>query len=214
MRIRRCAALLGMLAGCYSPVAREGAPCDSSEQCPWSQHCVLGACSTREAPPIDASPPEPDMAIDGPPIDMIVRLPCITTGLNCGGGQAVQFPCGGNCWVRCTANVTRNMAKTACTNWMGVLGEINDATEQGCVEMKITAPSWIGLTQSGPATTPSMGWTWNDGAAPVYTNWSPNKPDDADGVENGAEQCGDIRMDGTWDDDGCGQPLDFFCERP
>src|SRR5689334_6765900 len=134
--LRRCAALMGVLAGCYSPIAREGAPCESSDQCPSAQYCVLGSCSTRNAPMVDASPPEIDMAVDGPPIDAIVRLPCNTTGLNCRGGTATTFQCGGNCWVRCTAPVPRGTAKTACTGWMGALGEIDDATEDGCVQMK------------------------------------------------------------------------------
>jgi hypothetical protein len=215
MRIeRRCAALLGVLAGCYSPFTRDGSPCESSDQCPWSQHCVLGSCSARATPEIDASAPEPDAAIDAPPPIDAMRPACSTAGLACGGGTATMFACGGNCWVRCTANVTRNSAKTACTNWTGALGEIDDATEQGCVAMHITAPSWIGLIQSDTATTPAMGWTWNGATQVVYTNWSPGKPDDADNNESRDEQCADIRIDGTWDDDGCNQPLDFFCERP
>jgi len=178
------------------------------------QHCVLGSCSAREAPAVDASPPAPDAAIDAlPPIDAM-RLACSTAGLACGGGTATMFMCGGNCWVRCTANVTRNTAKTACTNWMGALGQIDDATEQSCVTAHVTASSWIGLLQNDMATTPGMGWTWNATTPLVFTNWSAGKPDDADNNENREEQCADIRMGGTWDDDFCSSPLDFFCERP
>lgn len=212
--VRRCAALLGVLAGCYSPFVREGAPCESSDQCPSMQHCVLGSCSTREAPSIDARAPEPDAAIDAAlPIDAM-RLPCTAAGLACGGGGATTFMCGGDCWVRCTANVTRNSAKTACANWMGALGQIDDPTEETCVAMHVAVASWIGLVQSDAATTPGMGWTWNDATPVVYTHWSPGKPDDADNNESRDEQCADIRPDGTWDDDGCNQALDFFCERP
>jgi hypothetical protein len=79
----------------------------------------------------------------------------------------------------------------------------------------LTAASWIGLTQSNLATSPSTGWTWNGTTPLVYTNWLSGKPDDADNNENGEEQCASIRPNGgTWDDDGCGGSLDFFCERP
>jgi hypothetical protein len=122
--------------------------------------------------------------------------------------------CGGNCWVRCTANVPRDTARAACTSWMGALGEIDDATEQGCVTARIGAIAWIGLTQSNLATTPDTGWTWNGTTPLPYLHWSEGRPDDQDYNESGAEQCGDIRLDGTWDDDFCSTALDFLCERP
>ena len=108
----RYAALLAVLAGCYSPIAQEGAPCESSDRCPAPQRCVVGRCSLREAPEVDASPPEipdasPDAPVDAPPppIDAM-RLPCNATGLSC-SGTATTFTCGGNCWVMCTGNVPR-----------------------------------------------------------------------------------------------------------
>jgi hypothetical protein len=219
MRIVRYAALLAVLAGCYNPVAREGAPCERSDRCPAPQRCVLGQCSLGEAPEVDASPPvmpdaSPDAPVDAPPppIDAM-RLPCNATGLSC-SGTATTFTCGGNCWVMCTANVPRETARAGCAGWMGVPGEINDAIEEGCVTPHVSAAAWIGLVQSATATRPGDGWTWNGTTPVTYTNWLAGKPDDGDNRESGAEQCASIRTNGTWDDDACNTPLDFLCERP
>ena len=217
--VRRCAALLGVLAGCYNPSLREGAPCETSEQCPTSQHCVLGSCSLHDAPAVDASLPEPpdapgDAPSDAaaPPIDAM-RLACSTTGLTC-SGTATMFTCGGNCWVLCTGGAPRDTARAACAGWMGALGEIDDAMEQSCVAARVNAVAWLGLIQSATATTPDAGWTWN-GTTPLgFTNWQSGVPDDRDNTENGAEQCAKLQTDGTWDDVTCSSSIDFLCERP
>jgi hypothetical protein len=214
IRIHRAwVVLLGGLAGCYTPSLQEGAPCQRSEQCPEPQRCVLGNCSFREAPPIDARPPPPPDAAMDAPVDAM-RLACSTAGLSC-TGNVTMFTCGGNCWVKCTGAVLRATAETACTGWTGALGEIDDATEDSCVASHIaTAAFWIGAIQGNGAMAPDDKWTWNGTPPLVYTNWATGKPDDADGVESGMEQCATIRPGGSWDDDNCNQPLAFFCERP
>jgi hypothetical protein len=216
--VQRWAALLGVVAGCYNPSPQEGAPCTSSTQCPTPQRCFLGACLLGEPPPVDASPPEHDAAIDAaPPIDAM-RLPCNTVGLDCGVGNPVTtFTCGGNCWVVCTQNVAADIARARCNSWgMGVLGQIDNLTEQTCVDDAQIGNmgTWIGLSQSATATTTGEGWTWN-GVTPLsYTNWLGGKPDDG-GSENGSEQCAAMRFeDGRWDDQECGEAHDFMCERP
>ena len=214
--IRGGAALLGVLTGCFHPVVREGAPCETTLQCPEPQRCVLGACSLRDAPPVDASPPPPDAAIDAaPPPPDAMPLACSTAGLTCNGGTVTMFSCGGNCWVRCSTSVLRDTARAACEAWHGALGQIDDATENGCVTAKLPTPAWLGLIQSDNATTPAMGWTWNGATPVVYTHWQQGgKPDDADGNENREEQCASISPDSTWDDNACNSPIDFVCERP
>lgn len=209
--------LVGVV-GCYRPGALpEGAPCQRSEQCPESQDCVQGSCSRSAPPPADApAAPPPDARADAMVDAMMVA--CVADGLNCGGAMGTVFTCGTQCWVKCTNLVTRAAAETACTGWTGALGEIDDATENGCVATKIsTAAFWLGAIQGAGAATPADKWTWNDDPTrPLsYNNWGAGRPDDAgDGVENGQEQCATIRPGGTWDDDGCGQALGFFCRRP
>jgi Lectin C-type domain len=213
----RCAAVLCVLAGCYNPSPREGAPCETSAQCPSPQRCVLGSCSLHDAaPPVDARP-NPDAALDAP-IDALV-LACSTAGLTC-IGTPIMFSCGKSCWVRCTGSVPRETARTRCADWMGALGQIDDMTEEICVAggagmpNHVVADSWIGLIQDNAATAPKLGWTWNGAGQIVFSRWAAGEPEDSDNNENGDEQCGNIRTDGTWDDQSCSNLLDFFCERP
>jgi hypothetical protein len=163
----------------------------------------------------------PDAAGDGPDIDAAIDatpdaapLPCEIAGLTCGNAPIV-FMCGGHCWARCTSGATWNAASTACTGWRGALGQIDDDTEQTCVAMRLPgAPMWIGLRQSDNATTPDRDWFWNTASnAVVYTHWQSGKPDDSDGRENRAEQCGKIQANATWDDVVCNATTGFFCER-
>jgi hypothetical protein len=213
-------ALFALFAGCYSPRAPEGAPCQSSLDCPTPQRCIVGHCSTHDAPEPDAAL-EPDAA---PPVDAAIDavdaspdaavLLCATTGLSC-GGTATTFLCGGHCWVKCTANVGFVQASQACAGWMGALGAIETMAEQGCVEQRVSDNIWIGLRQDDAATAPAQGWNWNTPATPVvFTHWQAGGiPDDADGRENRNEQCAKMQGDGTWDDIQCGTALDFLCER-
>ncbi|HEX3475813.1 MAG TPA: C-type lectin domain-containing protein [Kofleriaceae bacterium] len=204
------AGVIALLAGCYSPRIQEGAPCSSPDECPAAQRCVQGTCRLRDLP-ADARAPEIDAAVDARPDAMV--LACATTGLTC-GGTATAFPCGGHCWVYCPSAATWTDASQSCIGWQGALGQVDDAAEETCVIAQITAQSWIGLSQSAAATTPGMGWTWNGKTPVVYTHWVTGKPDDGDGRENGAEQCGKLQPDGQWDDAGCTQDNRFLCERP
>jgi hypothetical protein len=204
------------LAGCYSPGALpEGAPCQRTEQCPDSQQCVLGSCS-RSSPPIDAQPTPPD-AQPTPPDAMMVA--CVPDGFTCASGTTpVPFQCGTRCWVQCPEAVARATAETRCNNWMGALGEIDNADEDSCVNQRVgTTPAlWIGLSQGAGATTPDDKWTWNGTTPATYRVWrAVTEPDDGDGgVERGNEQCGTIRPGGGFDDDPCTSLLPFFCARP
>lgn len=216
-RILASAMWLVGLAGCYNPSALpEGAPCQRTEQCPESQQCVLGSCSVS-APPVDARPTSPDAMTDAMADAMPVA--CIVDGLTCASGTAPQvFPCGTRCWVKCTEMVMRATAETRCNNWMGALGEIDNADEDSCVNQRVgaTAAFWIGLIQGAGATTPDDKWTWNGTAEVKYKVWrAATEPDDgAGGVEMGNEQCGTVRPGGGFDDDPCNQSLPFFCARP
>jgi hypothetical protein len=215
------ASVIGLvgLAGCYNPPAlQEGAPCQRSEQCPDPQECVLGSCSQHAAASPDAQPaPPPDARLDAM-IDAM-PVPCVPTGLDCGGATPTMITCGTQCWMKCTNLVMRDAAETAYTGWGGALGEIDDPTEQSCVAAKVVnANFWLGAIQANTgAALPADKWTWNGDPTRLlnnYNNWDVGKPDDADGVESGQEQCATIRPGGAWDDDGCGQMLGFFCRRP
>lgn len=209
------AVVIALLASCYSPRIQEGAPCSSTGVCPTGQHCVLGSCRLRD--------PATDAAIDGLDLDaagdaMPDAMPCPTTGLTC-GGTPTMFMCGGHCWVYCPSATDWTTASQRCIDWQGALGEVDDGTEQTCVSSYImstrtTVASWIGLSQKPNQAMPGMGWTWNGKLDVKYTHWANGKPDDSDGRENGAEQCGKMETDGQWDDTECTQTNRFLCERP
>jgi len=44
-------------------------------------------------------------------------------------------------------------------------------------------------------------------SAPTWTNWASGEPNDS----GGAQDCGVVRADGTWDDTGCDRKQDFAC---
>jgi len=77
--MRRLVALLGLVAGCYSPTVQPGLPCAENRACPSGQTCMRGVCSLETAPdartdgsidpPGDATPPD-GPSPDGPPSDL------------------------------------------------------------------------------------------------------------------------------------------------
>lgn len=203
------AVVIALLASCYSPRVQEGAPCSSMGACPTGQRCVLGSCRLRD--PADAAVDGLDG--DAPADARPDAMPCTTTGLTC-GGMPTMFVCGLHCWVYCPKPTTWTSASQSCIGWQGALGEVDDDDEQKCVSPNITAASWIGLLQDDAATKPGMGWKWNGKTDVVYTHWANGKPDDGDGSEGGAEQCGKMETGGLWDDAGCTQANHFLCERP
>lgn len=211
----RCALLIAVWAGCYSPAAPTGAPCESTVECPGAQHCSAGHCVIHDVPEVDASVIEDAQSVTVDAPSDAAPLACSTAGLTCSGqGVATMFTCGGNCWVRCTQHVTREAARAACAAWSGTLAVIDDATEETCATSHAPADTWIGLQQPPAQTMPGMGWTWNGATPPVYTRWATGRPDDQDDRENGQEQCGKIESSGIWDDVACNDQIAFFCERP
>jgi hypothetical protein len=105
------------------------------------------------------------------------------------------------------------MAQTICVVWGGHLGEIDDATEEACVEAYVSDKTWIGLMQAPGAANPAANWTWNGTTPVVYSNWQSGAPNDADGTENGDEQCADLQPSGNWDDEPCSSTKPLFCRR-
>jgi hypothetical protein len=175
------------------------------------QSCVLGRCTAHAVN--DAAMPDADIdaAIDARPD--AAPLVCEVNGLAC-NGTPTTFQCGSHCWVHCPSGATWSTASTACTGWMGALGQIDNMLEQTCVTMYVSGSNWIGLRQLDTATMRDRDWYWNNPNVAVdFTHWDSGKPDDGDGRENHAEQCG--KLDGTtWDDASCSQINGFLCERP
>lgn len=182
---------------------------------------VVAACRFEPGVVPDADGTMPiDMMGSGsdakPPIDG--GSSCTTTGLTCTGGTVKAMVCNNACWASCEDNqaVTQPAASTACTAWGGKLAPLHDATDAACVEMLLPGEqSWIGLQQSATAPNPNSAWTWNsDLVAITYTNWEMNQPDDANGSENGQEQCAMRNTIGEWHDVPCDNTLlRFSCRK-
>lgn len=148
-----------------------------------------------------------DAAIDGPP-DSSTARPCDTSGFSCLGGTATAMTCNGACWVTCDgAAQIQSMVDSACNAWSGKLAPIRDANDQACVEQLFSGlDSWIGFEQAANANATDTGWSWNgDGVTPAYLHWDTvnGQPNDSNGNENGAQQCAQMQIDGTWNDVDC-----------
>jgi len=190
-----------LIAACYSPAAPVGAPCGPGGTCPSGQHCVANVCEL-------SSGGQPDGGSNGSD-----GGDCSAHGLSCDNGNATAFSCAGACVVMCSANVSQFSAESACRGWGGHLVAVTSSSLDNCLHQHDSGTLWIGLTQSDNATTPASGWSWIGGASLVgnYTNWESSQPDDGDGTENGAEQCGIIDGSGTWADSSCSQTHGFAC---
>ncbi|XP_077993990.1 macrophage mannose receptor 1-like [Glandiceps talaboti] len=96
----------------------------------------------------------------------------------------------------------------------GYLVSINSQNEQLLVHSFLTSrdiwASWIGLRELDFGEGPDYRWI-DDSSIPVYTNWSPNEPNDA----HQEEQCVEMReYNAMWNDNNCGDKLSFVCKKP
>lgn len=81
---------------------------------------------------------------------------------------------------------------------------IETAEENQFIQSKITGNTIIGFTDTETEGT----FKWIDNSFISYTNWRETQPDDY----QGAEDCGMIYPDGTWNDAGCESAMNFICE--
>jgi hypothetical protein len=58
-----------LVCGCFAPSAPTGAPCDTDEQCPSAQRCVIGTCQRTGGGSPDG-PSDDGPTVDGPPNDV------------------------------------------------------------------------------------------------------------------------------------------------
>ena len=53
-------------------------------------------------------------------------------------------------------------------------------------------------------------FVWTDGSPWQYTNWMPNQPNNAKGIED-CVMLGETGWNGKWADQYCGQPGGYIC---
>jgi hypothetical protein len=165
--------------------------------------------STPDGPPVDGSTIDGSITMDDAAVDADTTpdaFECTTVGLTCGGTLST-FTCGGDCWAGCASGVDHATAHARCIAWGGVLAEVDNMTEQDCLDTTFVPAGamHLGIVQPGGQTSPTAGWVWEStGATPVYTHWSGGQPSDNDGVESGEEQCAYLSNgSGTWHDTPC-----------
>jgi hypothetical protein len=166
---------------------------------------VLGACGRIGF----------DVHADGgdtaPALDVVDAPPLACDASNYPCADPFFKVCGNLCYVVCNVALTRAAAAPACNAWGGALAIVPDATHHDCLAT-ITNDSWVGLAQSSGAAGLTAGWQWIDGKAHLL-NWNAGEPNDGDGVEDGAEQCGLFDSAG-YIDAGCGELKRSVCSRP
>jgi hypothetical protein len=63
---------------------------------------------------------------------------------------------------------------------------------------------WLGLGDHAKESE----FAWVIGSALTYTSWADAEPNSL----NGAEDCGEVRANGDWNDDRCNAQLTYVCE--
>ncbi|MEY4116889.1 MAG: Leukotoxin [Planctomycetota bacterium] len=126
-------------------------------------------------------------------------------------------------WYRIIYPSTGFAAQAQAQALGGHLVTITSATENGFVHSLHAQGgrewTYIGFVQADDQPTPSSGWSWLNGEAATYSNWSDHSgvfptgaPDDTPcalppwGVENNQANQGVMQFDGRWDDIDRGAP--------
>lgn len=216
------------LAACYAPRPEAGVTCDPiAPACPSGQRCLpygnahaclpddlaLPDAAARDGAPPDGGPPLPDAAPDavGPILD--APATCTSANLSCSDPPVVMM-CNGVCYASCKTHVAFADAKVRCENWGGKLVEPRTTQVMNCLESVQQDDVWMGMQQAALVTTPAQGWTWISNPPTVQTFlWRAGDPDDADGVEDGQEQCAITKATQKWVDQACTSLQGFACER-
>jgi len=215
------ATVVVLALGCGSPTFDDCAVTCSAAMttCPGGMSCrASGFCVSDDHADVcgaaDARPSSPDATaiVDA----MIVSE---IDGPACGvpdGCQGAPVTCAGasSCYAVCGNPVELMTAAEICSGWGGTLLVVDSVGENACIERAISPFSiWIDLVQGTGASDPSVGWLWSSAGDPSYTNWGSAQPDDEDLIEDDQQNCAIMIPGGGWDDESCGSPHPFACER-
>lgn len=177
------------IAGCYDPTFADcTTTCGDSALCPDGLTCTDGYCRTAGATDscegnMSACPPMPP--------------------LQCGTSAPLEPP---NCFAVCNVAQTGTAARTfKLGSWhLAVLD--TPAKIQAARAAAGASPVWIALGQQAGQTSPAAGWQWMRSTGPAVpattTDWATGQPDDGDGTENAAQDCGALTSSG-WSDEAC-----------
>ncbi|MEP7127001.1 MAG: lectin-like protein [Byssovorax sp.] len=128
--------------------------------------------------------------------------------LKCNGASEVRDPISQHCYQLATFGFGAKSwpsARAACVAWGGDLAAISSQEELSFLDGKSQLTSvWLG----GSDAALECSYTWSNGE-PWFAKWDPSQPDNS----NGNEDCVAFTPNGTINDLGCGNALDYICER-
>ncbi|XXF79973.1 lectin-like protein [Myxococcaceae bacterium GXIMD 01537] len=132
----------------------------------------------------------------------------------CAPSPAAQASSGTTAYYRYSTSRTWVSAKADCEAMGGRLAVPASAADNELIR-SINGGELVhlGFQQASGQSSPSAGWRTVEGDAPTYTRWSSGEPNDKDGAENGAQNCGRMWASGEWDDIACtSSGSQYVCE--
>ncbi|XP_078662077.1 macrophage mannose receptor 1-like [Branchiostoma floridae x Branchiostoma belcheri] len=113
----------------------------------------------------------------------------------------------GTCYKYFAETKTYDEAQQTCAADGAVLAMPKDSATNSFLAGMGTAGRWIGLSDAQM----EGQWVFTDGQtlqSAVYSNWKPGQPNNY----GSGEDCGEIKIDGLWNDDACHESKPFICQ--
>lgn len=155
---------------------------------------------------------DPPPEYDRTPPQIEPTVPRNDTG-QCAPTAVRQTTSGNSVFYLYTAQKTWTAAKADCEAMGGRLGVPTSSTVNTALKnINGNAASFIGVYQTNYQSSPSANWVNIEGVSQSYFNWGSGEPNDQQGTENNEENCGVLRADGMWNDLGCTNTRQYFCE--
>ncbi|MCB9763705.1 MAG: VCBS repeat-containing protein [Alphaproteobacteria bacterium] len=119
-------------------------------------------------------------------------------------GCTLMAPVGRRLYLWCPDARSWTDARSRCQAWGADLLVIETDHEQAFLESQGVGDAWMGLSDRDAEGT----WAWVSGAGLDFSNWSDGEPNDS----GGAEDCGQFRSGGLWNDANCDGARSYVCE--
>lgn len=123
----------------------------------------------------------------------------------CAPPSAAQVTSGDTVYYRYASAKNWNAAKSDCEAMGGRLAvPMNQSANDTIRNMNGGQKLHVGIYQPNNQANPGAGWLTVEGAASGFFKWRPGEPNDSpDAPENNQENCVEMHLDGTWNDEGC-----------
>ncbi|MEO8179116.1 MAG: C-type lectin domain-containing protein [Deltaproteobacteria bacterium] len=195
---------------------------------PLSSYSQGSGAVQEPAPAIDALPaaadvelplaPAPEVDVsEGLPADGELALEPVLTpeepplvepevGPTCTGAGEFPNAQGTTCYLRSAENAGWIDALASCQAWGGGLAVVDSREEDEFLGRQLDVSFWLGASdrfQEGRV-------VWSGGAPLVFSNWAMGEPNNYQGGEDCVLKTMPV---GSWNDQPCGEPNAYVCER-